>query len=177
MKINIGTKSPVKIKAIEKTISGYQLFSNVKIKALQVNSEVSNQPKSLKETIRGAKNRALNAFFECNYSFGIESGIMKVPETKTGYMNVTACAIYDGSQYHLGLASCFECPKEVVKLVLENGLEISDASRKIGLTAKKKVGYEEGTIGLLTHGRLCSVEYYEHAVVNALIHLQNTGLY
>lgn len=177
MKINIGTLSPVKIKAIENVIAGYDRFSKAEINCQKAKSEVSDQPKTLKETIKGAKNRARNAFIACDLSFGIESGLMKIPETKTGYMNASVCAIYDGNDYHLGLASCFEYPKEVVKLVLEKGLEISDASKEIGLTTKKKVGYEEGTIGLLTHGRLCSIEYYEHAVINALIHLENPELY
>jgi inosine/xanthosine triphosphatase len=177
MKISIGTLSPVKVKAIVNTLASYPLFKGCVTRSFKVDSGVSDQPVSLKETIKGAKNRAKKVFNNCDYSFGIESGLMKVPETKTGYMNASVCAIYDGKKFHLGIASCFEYPKEVVRLVFEKGLEISDASREIGLTEKKKVGYEEGTIGILTHGRLSSEEYYRHAVINALIHLENPNLF
>lgn len=177
MRINIGTKSPVKVKAIEETLADYDSFCEAEINCIKVDSGVSDQPVNLEDTIRGAKNRALNAFQDCDLSFGIESGLMAVPETKTGYMNASACAIYDGKDYHLGLASCFEYPKEMTRLVFEKGLEMSDAAKETGMTAKKKVGYEEGSIGILTKGRLNSVEYYVPAVVNALIHLENPELY
>lgn len=78
----------------------------------EVSSSVSNQPKSLDETVRGAMNRALGSFVDCSYSFGIESGLMAVPNTKSGFMDVCVCAIYDGTEYHIGLSSAWEAPKQ-----------------------------------------------------------------
>lgn len=173
MKIHIGTKSPVKIEAITDAISGYDIFTNVQVESFKADSGVSDQPMTLEETIKGAKNRAKNVFEGSDHSFGIESGLMAIPESKTGYMNVSVCAIYDGKEYHLGLASCFEFPSEVTRLAVEEGLEISDAFIKAGLTKHKKIGYAEGGIGFMTKGRLCSAEYYKQAVVTALIHLEN----
>lgn len=54
---------------------------------------MSDQPKSLKETISGAMNRSRNAFSDCQFSFGLESGLMAVPFTKTGYMDVCVCVL------------------------------------------------------------------------------------
>jgi len=66
--------------------------------------------------VSGAKNRALAAYKTGEYSlaFGIESGIFEVPHTKSGYMDTTCCAIYDGKEYHLGLSCCIEYPKAMI---------------------------------------------------------------
>lgn len=119
------------------------------------NSQVSAQPKSLDETITGAMNRAKNVFSNCDYSIGLESGLMNVPNTKSGYMDVCVCAIYDGKEFHLGLSSAWEFPnKSVTELIVNQGLDMSQAINKAGLVNNPNIGLEEGAIGILTKGRL-----------------------
>src|SRR3989344_613534 len=130
---------------------GYEILKEAEIIPFESNSGVSDQPKSLEETIKGAINRAKFSFKDCHYSFGIESGLMSVPETKTGYMNFCACAIYDGSQIHLGMSSAFEFPKKITS--------------------------SQGIIGLLTKGRVTRKDYTIQAIRMALIHLENPELY
>src|SRR5574342_3631 len=108
MKINVGSKNEIKVSAVKETVSNYSIISDAEISGMEVPSGVSEQPKSLEETVQGAINRAKGAFNGCDLSFGIESGIMQVPKTKTGYMDFCACAIYDGKDMHLGLSSAFE---------------------------------------------------------------------
>ena len=108
--INIGTKNPQKIDAVKEVLIEYPDFKDSKINGIAADSKVSEQPKSMDETITGAINRAKNCFLNCDYSIGLESGLMKVPYTKTGYMDFTACAIYDGNKIHLGFSSAFEYP-------------------------------------------------------------------
>ncbi|HLD88694.1 MAG TPA: inosine/xanthosine triphosphatase [Candidatus Nanoarchaeia archaeon] len=177
MKITIGSTNDVKVEAVREVIHDYDILSNAEVNGIDVNSEVSEQPKSLNETIHGAMNRAKNAFRDCNYSFGIESGLMQVPNTKTGYMDVCACVIYDGKDYHIGLSSAFEYPHEIARLVFKDGLGISQAAYRTGLTKNPKVGSAEGVIGILTRGRLPRKEYTKQAIVMALIHLENSKLY
>jgi inosine/xanthosine triphosphatase len=177
MKINIGSKNKQKVDALKEILKDYPEFSNANVISKDVSSGVSHQPKSLDETIDGATERAKNCFDDCEYSVGIESGIMKVPKTKTGYMDVTCCAIYDGKIFHLGLSSAFEYPVEVTKYVLKNNAEFSDAFRELGFTTKKKIGEEEGIISVLTKGRLDRKEYTKQAIRTALIHLENKNLY
>ena len=117
MKIIVGTTNPIKVAAVKEIVSEYDFLTNVEVVGIPVSSEVSNQPLSLEETIRGAKKRAQAAFQDCDLAVGLESGIFAVPYTKSGYMDTTACAIYDGKEFHLGLYCCFEYPPEVVKLV------------------------------------------------------------
>lgn len=177
MKINIGSKNKQKIDALKEILKEYPDFLNAEVVFRDVDSGVSHQPKSLEETVDGAMKRAKNSFSGCDYGVGLESGLMKVPETKTGYMDVTACAIYDGKNFHLGLSSAFEYPVKLTNHVLENNVELSDAYRELGFTNKEKIGEEEGIIGVLTKGRLVRKEYTKQAIMMALIHLENKDLY
>ena len=178
MKINVGSKNQVKVNSVKEVILDYDFLSNAEVFSIEVPSGVYKQPTSIDETIQGAMNRAKSAFKECKYSFGIENGLMKVPNTKTGYMDVTACAIYDGKEFHLGLSSSFEYPTKVTKLVFSDGLEIDEAMHKEGLTKNKKIGYSEGgVIGFLTKGRMTRKEYTKQAIITALIHLENPELF
>jgi len=177
MIVTIGSKNNVKINAVKEVIVGYEIFSNVRITSVDAKSEVSDQPMSMDEAIKGAMNRARNAFKDCKYSFGIEDGLMKVPNTKTNFMNICVCAIYDGKEFHLGLSSCFEYPKEITRLAVEEGLNLSEAFKKTGLTNKPYVGYEEGGVGILTKGRLVRKDYTKQAVMMAMVHLENPELY
>jgi non-canonical (house-cleaning) NTP pyrophosphatase len=62
MTIAVGTTNIVKIQAIEEAIKDYPLLAQAKVTSFSVDSEVSEQPISLEETIRGAKNRAKMLF-------------------------------------------------------------------------------------------------------------------
>jgi inosine/xanthosine triphosphatase len=177
MKIHVGSKNSVKIDAVKETITEYPMFRDAEVFSFDVSSGVSDQPKSIEEIIKGAKNRALACFKDCDFSFGHESGIAKIPETKTGFMNIDVCAIYDGDKYHLGVSPCFEYPIKVMKHVIEDNDDINQAFSKVGLTDKKALGSEEGAIGLLTKGRMPRKEFTKHSIRMAIIHLENPDLY
>ena len=177
MKINIGTRNKAKIDALKEILKEYPDFLHAEIISKDVDTGVSEQPKSLDETVYGAMRRAKNSFDDCDYSVGLESGLMKVPETKTGYMDTTACAIYDGKNFHLGLSSCFEYPPKVLEYMLKNNKDASTAFREIGLTDEPYIGWGNGIIGVLTKDRLNRKEYTKQAIRTALIHLENKELY
>jgi len=177
MKITIGSGNEIKINALKEIIKDYDFLRGARVSSKKVSSDVADQPKSLEETIKGAMNRAKNAYNACDFSIGLESGLMKIPFTKTGYMDVTACAIYDGKEFHLGLSSAFEYPKEMTRMVLEKGLDIDQAAYSIGLTKSKRIGSSEGVVGLLTKGRLLRKEYTKQAITTALIHLEHAYLW
>lgn len=171
MKINIGSQNTIKVDAVKELLRDYPHLKDAEIIAMEATPEVNDQPKSLEETVRGAMNRAKNAFHDCDYSFGIESGLMAVPNTKTGYMDVCVCVIFDGKEYHLGLSSAWEAPKKVADHMLNDGLDMNDAAYKAGLTKNPKIGSTEGLIGIMTKGRLTRKEYTKEAIRTALIHV------
>lgn len=117
-------------------------------------------------------NRAKGARSDAVYGIGIESGLMQVPHTKSGYMDVCVAAIYDGSEFHIGLSSCWEFPDPAVtRLMLEEGLDMSQAINKAGLTNDPAIGSKAGAIGILTKGKLDRKEYTKQALRTALIHI------
>lgn len=177
MKIKVGSVNQVKVNAVKEVIADYDFLQNGEVVGLGIKSEVSDQPMTLDETITGSINRAKNAYSDCDLSFGIEDGLMKVPHTKTGYMNICACTIYDGKKFHTGLSSAFEYPIEVTKTILEQKVEVNEAVYRVGLTDNPKVGSFEGAISLLTKGKVSRTDYSKQAVVMALMHLQNPSLY
>jgi inosine/xanthosine triphosphatase len=177
MKINVASNNPVKIEAVKELVRSYDFLKNAEVDGLKINSGVSEQPKSLEETVKGAINRAKSAFSNCVYSFGIESGLMQVPQTKTGSMDFCVCAIYDGIQYHLGLSCAFEFPTKVTEMIHELGVDANEAFYRCGLTKNRKLGSSEGAIGMLTRGRITRKDYTKQAIQMALIHLENSHLY
>jgi len=176
MKINIGTKNGIKIGALRETVSGYDFLKNAIVEGIEAGSGVSNQPKNLEETVRGAKNRARDAFSGCDLSAGIEDGLMEVLDSRTGFMNVTVCAFYDGKQYYLGISAAFEYPPRAVELV-KNGLDINQAFYQMKLTDDPQIGSSRGAIGILTKGRWQRKDTVKQAIVAALIQLDNKNLY
>ncbi len=172
-------KNQKKVDAVKETFLDFSEFFNSKIEVslTVVDSGVSKQPKTLKQTTEGAMNRARNAFNDCDLSIGLESGLMEVPYTKSGYMDITMCAIYDGKNFHLGGSSVFEYPKSMVDLIFTKDYEVNEAAKEAGFTENSSVGSAEGMVGLLTKGRLNRKDYSKQAVLTALIHLLNPEHY
>ena len=170
MILNIGTKNKCKINALTETIKDYEFIKNSTINSYQTDSGVPEQPMSLEETIYGAKNRSLNCFNNCKYSFGIESGIFNIDNNN--YMDICACSIYDGNEFHMGLSQSFVIPRKTMNFVLK-GQDLTLASVNSKLTHKLNLGEEEGIIGILTKGRINRQEYTKSAIQMALINLEN----
>ncbi len=179
MKINVGSKNQTKIIAVQEAVFLYpSLFPGPEITGIDVNIDLFGHPKALKETIEGAISRAKNAFVNCSYSFGLEGGLMEVPFSKSGFMEVGACAVYDGKEIYLGLSPAFEWPLKVTDLILENKADASQAFRQLGLTSHEKLGaVSGGIIGLLTDGKLTREDYTKYSILMALIRLEKKDIY
>ncbi len=172
MKIHVGSKNPVKIQAVEEVLGEYSHFHHAIIIPVDALSEVSKQPHSFEETLEGAKNRAENAFHYCNYSLGIESGII-IPADS---LEATICTIYDGKKHSFGLSPSFQIPPAIARLLAE-GHDLAEATYKLELTTNPKLGSAEGIIGLLTHSRVTRKDYTKQAIHMALIKILNPELY
>ena len=173
LKINVGSKNKAKVEAVAETVHEYPHLHEAIVNGVEASSGVSDQPITLDETVLGAMNRARGAFVDCDYSIGLESGLMAVKGTKSGYMDVCVCAIYDGKEFHLGLSSAWEFPdKRIIKTMFDEGLDMSQAINKFGLTNNPKIGSEQGAIGIMTKGRIDRKAYTRQALQMALIHLE-----
>lgn len=180
MIVAIGSTNEAKVLAVKEIIECSPPFSGAQVKAISINSDVSDQPLSLQETIQGAKNRAKNAFNkcdECNYSFGIESGLMETSDVSTGFLHVSVCCIYDGENYYTGLSTGFELPPQILELILTKKMDLSQACLYSGISNNEKIGSTEGLIGVLTKGKINRKEYSKQCITTAILQLENAEWY
>jgi inosine/xanthosine triphosphatase len=168
MKIILGSKNPVKLQAVQEAMQTIHCLAEATILGVAVDSGVPDQPLGLEETIRGARNRSQKAFIHGDLGIGLESGVIPVPLTQTGYMNLTACVIFDGNSFHTGLGPAFELPGAVTLGVVEQGLELDEAVRAAGMSDNPRIGYDQGIIGIMTKGRVTRMTYTKPAVLMAL---------
>lgn len=182
MKIIVGSKNPQKVRAVEELVNLYESLQHegVEVLSIDVDSGISPQPITLDEIILGARNRAQNAFGSndrAHLAFGIESGIMPVPHTKTGFMNICVCAIYDGNDFYIGTSGSFEPPTKIVNLMINDSMNMSEATLAMGFTENEYVGYAEGLAGILSKSKVNRFIYTKQAIQMALIRFENKHLY
>lgn len=180
MIIALGTTNKIKIQAVEETIKDYPHLATAIVHSLSVPSEISEQPLALEEIIRGAKNRAKNAFSthnNSNYGIGIESGLFQASGTQTGFLEACICCIHDGVNDYIGMSCGFEIPPSILQIVLEKNRDLSQACHESGITSNPKLGAAEGLIGILTKGRVDRKAYTKQCITTALIQLENALWY
>lgn len=172
MKIIIGSKNPNKVDAVKDVFVERFPGELIEVDLKEVSSGIPEQPLSLDVTITGAINRAKNAFNKgsCDLSVGIEGGLISVPQSHSGYMQCEACVFYDGVDLYLGLSGAFSMPKNVMKSIIEKGIDLNESFRNHGYTKNDCIGYSEGAIGVLSKGAINRKKYTEQAVHMALIH-------
>jgi inosine/xanthosine triphosphatase len=172
MNVNIASQNPTKVQAVKEVFQESGWYPNINFSNFAVSSDISDQPVGMGETIQGAINRAKNAFKDCQLSVGIESGMVEVPLTTTGYMNMTACVIYDGTECFVGLGPGFELPQDVTKIITEEKMELDHAMKKLMHSSENHDGYKEGVISLLTKGKITRKEYTKPAIWMALARMK-----
>lgn len=176
MRFTVGSLNQTKIKAVADAVAEIELFHGAQVEGVLIALEEFGHPKNLEEVTTGAINRARAAFQNCDLSFGLEGGLMAVPHTRTGYMEVSMCAIFDGTRFYLGLSPGFEWPVTCLELILA-GRDGSQALREAGLTDHQKLGTAGGVVGLLTRGRMNRDLYSKYSVMMALVQLENKEYY
>ncbi|MEG3224627.1 MAG: inosine/xanthosine triphosphatase [Methanobacteriales archaeon Met13] len=173
MKVSVGTKNPVKVKATRNVL--LKIYPSVEVTGLDVDSGVRDQPIGLNETVKGAVNRAKNVYnSEVDLSVGIESGLLETPNSITGYLDLQWCCIYDGEKETLGVSAGFEYPPAVVEEVLK-GKEVGHVMDQV--TGVDKLGQKTGAVSYLSKGMLDRTENTEQCVLMAMIPRMNEDLY
>lgn len=170
----VGSKNPVKVSCTASAF--HQAFEGAfLVEGLNISSGVSEQPYGDEETYEGAFNRSNNAklaFPEADYWVGIEGGVDLID----GEMHAFAWVVIIDKEGKIGKAktSTFFLPKAIAQLV-ESGMELGEADDKVFNRSNSK--QENGAVGILTNGAVDRKEYYQQAVVLALIPFLQTDLY
>lgn len=173
-KVIIASKNPVKIEACKlgfQSMFPDQVFN---YEGVSVESGVSDQPLSEKETFEGAVNRTINAQNlkpEADFWVGMEGGIAQKDEK----MKAFAWIVIQGkSKRGQSCTATFELPAKVVELIGQ-GMELGEADDLV--FGKSNSKQKNGAVGLLTGNALTRATYYQQAVILALIPFKNEKLY
>ena len=172
IKIIVGSKNPVKIKCVENVFSQY--FQNIEVIGKEVDSLVSDQPKTEKETITGAENRTKQIFkkYYPDFGVGIEGGLEYID--KKLYSFAWICIKSKNGKKGLGKTMSFPLPLKIKKLI-KQGKELGEADDIVfGIKNSKQ---KMGAIGLLSKGKLNRTKLYEQGVISALLPFLNEKLY
>ncbi len=179
MKIAVGTIRKPKLDAVKNAFNKLYPNEEIEIIAEKVESDVSDQPMSLKEIAQGAYNRAHNLIkkdIEADYYLGIEGGIWKnefVNERKsflTGVVYVT-----NKKEDSFGYGGSIELTKYMHEQLFEKGKELADVIDDI--TDKTDVRSSNGTVGELTKDNITRSKSFEDMIVTAMAKFYNSELY
>ena len=154
MIVRVGSVSPMKLKAARKAFARF--FGKVKVVGVDVPSGVSPQPLSFGECVRGARHRAREAFREGGYAVGIEAGSFRVAGASQRPFQITMACVFDGTRDALGSGPFFELPESLVKKVLRS---------------------DQGSVALVTRGKVTREEVTVDAIVMALAPFVSAKLY
>lgn len=173
MRIAVGSQSTYKYEAV---VDACSLFwcDGMDIVAVGVDSNVPAQPMSDRESIAGARNRALGALAECGASIGvgIENGLTQVE----GMWFATTWVVVIDDHGREGIASTLlrPVPGAVMDLV-HNGDELSDAVQDA--IPHHLRSNRSGLIGAITGGRIGRHEVLRDGIVVALSMLLQRDIY
>ncbi|MCX8174443.1 MAG: inosine/xanthosine triphosphatase [Thermoplasmata archaeon] len=163
--IALGSTNPVKVEATKAVLAKIFPALEMRLYPRSVESGVGEQPFEGK-TVKGARNRALNAIGDCDYGIGIEAGLF-YSKPMGRYFDVQYCAIVDKyGRMTLGHGPGFSYPPEVVEVV-KRGRSIEEAFEE--LYGEKKIGQSIGAIGLLSKGHTDRVQITQQAVLMAFV--------
>jgi inosine/xanthosine triphosphatase len=182
IRVRVGSLNRAKLEAVRLGLAPF--FAKVELEGCPAESGVSEQPIGLEEIVAGARARARQSLADAQGNWdlgaGIEDGLIAVPGTRTGYLNVGACVLFDGREESLGLSAGFEYPPACVEAATGPDRTPVGGSfdRLFALAAEgSDPGPGAGNIGRLTGGRLTRAEYGAQAVTCALVRRLHPRLY
>lgn len=174
IQIVVGSRNPVKIQCVRMGFEKMFPQAAYDLKAVDVPSGVNVQPEGEEEMLRGAQNRAeaaRNLTPNADYWVGVEGGTEDDGVDMQAYAWVVVLSPRGVGK---GRTGSFYLPKAIAELVRQ-GIELGEADDiYFGRSNSKQVN---GAIGLLTGDVIDRAQYYEHAVIMALIPFKNPELY
>ena len=167
MHIIVASRNPAKVRSVEAAFASRFPAAALKISAVEVESEVSAQPRSDEETRCGAHNRVRNARLahpQADFWVGLEGGI----ETRGEHLMAFAWMAVQGRSGEASEARSVTLPlPPAVGDLLESGLELGEANDRVFATQNSK--QQGGAYGLLTDDLYTREGIYTQTVIIALI--------
>jgi len=163
MFVGVGSTNPVKRSATEAAIGN---MPGLSVDAVDVDSDVPEQPRGHEQTMTGARQRATAAFDAGGYDLGvgIEGGVASF-EGADGLFLVMWAAFTDGDRVEVASGPAFRLP-DAIGGRIENGEELGPVMDDA--YARDSVATQEGAAGILTGNAVTRTEALETAVAGAL---------
>jgi len=165
MKIQVGTRNPIKVKAVRAAFE--QVFSGelLEVTAVPVEPGVPSQPFGV-EVIYGATQRAKRSLGDADYGVGIEAGLLQLPGCDRS-LNVQFCVVVDRlGGMTVGHGPGFELPNAVVEKLRAGSTLSGEVSRAAEIP---EINETIGSIGVLSGGRIDRLAITCEAVLMALV--------
>lgn len=168
--VSVGSTNPAKVEAVQDGLCRWYPDLSLQAQPVDVDSGVDPQPRSMREIVQGAKQRAERARNGAGVGIGLEGGIFRIEHPLPVAMQVCGCVVVlDGGRSFVGLSPGFPLPEPVSERVFEHGEDLDTAFLKAGLTTEPRIGRQGGAIGVLSEGRILRREFMSRAVEMALI--------
>jgi len=185
-RVLVGSQNEPKIAAVRAAFEPFA--ADVSVAGVAVASGVPDQPVGFEEIVSGARNRAVaaRAAGVCDFSVGIEDGLVAVPTGTSGgdreTVNIGCAAVSDGRRVSIGFSSGFAYPPGVADPAVRDRVPIGGLFDDLWKDCRGERGplpsaRTTGNIGKLTLGALPRDEYARHAVLCALIAFLHPDLY
>lgn len=147
MHVAVGSTNPAKTAAVRRALDRF----DPTITPVPVDSGVSEQPRSVSETVRGARTRAersLGAVDDAGYGIGLEGGVARYDST-TGLFLIMWAGVTDGDRLEVGGGPSIRLPDAVARRI--------DAGEELGpvldeMLATNGLAEDEGAAGVFTDG-------------------------
>lgn len=153
MKIYIASQNKTKVEAVK------LVFKEASVIALKIDSKVSDQPKSEKETMLGAYNRA-KSLPKDGLRIGLEAGV-SLEEDILFLINWGVLIDQDDNVY-LASGTKIPLPKFIYDEIYNQGKELADIMNYH--YNKEEINTKEGAIGIFTNDNVQRIEIFIHIV-------------
>jgi inosine/xanthosine triphosphatase len=172
MKIAVGSKNPVKINAVKNAFNKF--FNEFELVSLSSPSNVSNMPMSLKETIEGARNRAIYSIKseDADFGVGLEGGCEEI-DGKFFLSGIVVIKDKNGKE-GIGKSSAVSLPESFIKEI-KKGKELGEIIDEI--TNDKDSKQKGGAVSFLTDNKLQREDEFTDAVTFAIVPFIKKDLY
>ena len=167
LKVVVTSHNPVKIAAVREAFLARLPLHEIEVIALDVDSDVADQPMTDDETRQGARNRVAHARLkipEADYWVGLEGGLDFFDQQLMAFAWMVIAR--NDNRSSETRSATLPLPPEVQALV-SGGLELGDANDRVFSTLNSKQG--GGAYGLLTDGLMTRESIYTQTLILALI--------
>lgn len=175
MKIVISTENKAKVQAVTEVLS--RAFGDIELVSEKFSSDISEQPMTEEEGIKGAINRLENSrekYPDADYYIGMEGYV----DSNEYGMFLAGTVVIDNKEgvRGIGISGKILLPDNI-KNELEKGAELGPLVQQLMEDVNNEIRHLGGTNGVLTKGLYNRVDEFKDATKCALAKFQSPELY